>query len=654
MCLALAALELPVVVSLRHALFDAYQRVLPRERQFAGVVIVTIDEAALESRGQWPWPRALMAELLEMIARAKPVAIGVDVVFPEPERAPGGGDAALARAIQAGAIVLGVAGLGERDRRFPSPPQAAPVRISGARDLPLPQFEGQLQSIDVIDHAAAGRGLLNADAKDPFIRKLPLVARIAHVTVPALTIEMLRVAQGVATLRIEDQGGEPVALRVGSVEVPIQSDGSFWLHFSHRYQDRLVSADEVLSGKAAAKLKDSFVLVGVTGLGLLEWKVSPLEEPVPGVEIHAQILEQIFEKRFLLRPTGARWIEAGLLALAGLVILVFVPRLRAWTALLLPIAGLLMLGAAGVLAFHAGWLLDVATPGLGGLVVFGGVLAATLAEAERQRQLLREAQAKVEAELEVAHRIQTGLLPDPRSLFAHEPRFRLDARLEPARTVGGDFYDCFMVDSRRLFFVVADVSGKGLPASLFMALSKSLLKSIALRTYDHPGGILIRANTEIARDNSENLFITAFAGLLDIETGAFAYCNAGHEPPLLRRADGTFERLEHAGGPPLCVMEDFEYPTGHRALEAGEWLCVVTDGVTEAMNVREELYGFDRLRALLARQPETASPAAIVAAVRDDVRRFAGAADQSDDITVLAVRWIGASDPRGAAGRGNA
>ncbi len=650
----LALLEPPLLArSLRNTLFDTYQRLLPRERQFHGAVIVEIDEASLRARGQWPWPRAVMAELIESIARARPVAIGVDVIFSEPERTPDGGDRALAKAIKSsGTVVLGVAGIGEIDPRFPSPPRAVPVYGADTREMPFPRFSGHLQSLEAFDEEAAGHGLLNADAKDPVIRKLPLIARVGNVLVPALSIEMLRVAQRVKTLHVAGRGDEEVTLRAGNVEVPIQSDGSFWIHYSHRYTDRIVSANEVLSGDAAEKLTDKFVLVGVTGLGLLELKASPLGEPIPGVEVHAQILEQIFEKRFLHRPTGARWFEAALLAVAGFVLLAGVPRMRSWFISLLPVAVFLLLGTCGLLAFDSGWLLDIATPGLGVLAVFVTVLASTLAETERQRKLLREAQAKVEAEMLVAQRIQTGLLPDPRKLFAYDPRFRIEAHLDPARTVGGDFYDCFMADPRRLFFVVADVSGKGVPASLFMALSKSLLKSVTLRMKENPGAILSQANVEIARDNPEGLFVTTFAGILDVETGEFSYCNAGHEPPILRRTDGTFERIEHAGGPPLCVMEDFEYPTEHRTLQAGEWLCIFTDGVTEAANQRDVLYGLNRLKTVLASEPETASPAALVAAIRDDVKRFAGAAEQSDDITILCVRWVGPSASPEATGSG--
>jgi serine phosphatase RsbU (regulator of sigma subunit) len=407
--------------------------------------------------------------------------------------------------------------------------------------------------------------------------------------------------------------------------------------------ERFVWAEDVLSGEATAELlRDKLVLVGVTGLGLLDFQATPLGERIPGVEVHAQILEQMFDGNYLRRPTAAAWIEAALLAGAGLVFVVFVPAVRPAISALLLAGVLAALAAIGLLGFRGGLLLNVAAPALGAALVLGTLLASTLAEADRQRRLLREAQARVAGEIEAARRIQMGLLPMPRALFAGEPRFALDALLEPARSVGGDFYDCFMLDQDRVFFVVGDVSGKGLGASLFMALSKSLLKSIALRAEDGPAAILERANAEISRDNPESLFVTAFAGVLDARTGDVAFCNAGHEPPVVCRPGEAPERVMHSGGPPLCVMHGYAYASGQVSLAQGGWLCVVSDGVTEAMNARGELYGNVRLLSVL-RGLESAAPDAVITAVRDDVRRFAGDAEQSDDVTLLCVRWTGAA-----------
>ena len=623
---------------MRDAVFDTYQRLMPRSRASAPAVIVAIDERALDARGQWPWPRTLMAELLRAILAAGPAAVGVDLFFAEPDRASPAGDAALAEAIEGEKVVLGIAGLEYRDRRFPFPPSAAPVRIAAKRELALRRYDGQLQSRPEISRAAAGRGLLSSDAKG-VVRRVPLIARIGQVLVPSLSVEMIRVAIDAPLLGLTDRGGEHLELGIGNVSVPLQSDGSMYLYFGHEDGERFVSAEQILSGSVPADvLRDKLVLVGITGLGLLDYQVTPLGERIPGVEVHAQLIEQMYDGNYLRRPTGATWLEAALLLTAGALLVLWVPTVRPWMSASLLAALLAVLVALGLAAFRAGYLVDVAAPAIGAAVLFAGLLASTLAEADQQRRLLREAQARVAGELEAARRIQMGLLPAPRELFAYERRFTLDAHLEPARTVGGDFYDCFMLDGERLFFLVGDVSGKGLGASLFMALAKSLVKSIALRgDGGDPAEVLRAANAEIGRDNPESLFVTVFAAVLDARTGRMRYCNAGHEPPVLCQPGEAPQRLADCAGPPLCVIADFPYASGELALAPDGWLCAVSDGVTEAMNPRGELYGAPRLLAALTASGSR-EPQAVLAAVREDVRRYAAGAEQSDDVTLVCVR----------------
>lgn len=473
------------------------------------------------------------------------------------------------------------------------------------------------------------------------MRRVPLLADVAGTATPALALEMWRVATDTPAFSVSAVQRGLLRVTIGDIRIPAQADGAIWLRYSPHDPSRFVSASRVFAGKADRQLFEAkLVLIGVTGLGLLDFQATPLGERIPGVEVHAQILEQIFDGATLRRPTAAAWLEAALLAAAGLALVAFVPVVRPAISALLFAGVLAALAATGILGFRGGLLLNVAAPALGAALVLGALFASTLAEADRQRRLLREAQARVAGELEAAHRIQMGLLPAPRLLFAGEPRFALEALLEPARSVGGDFYDCFMLDSHRVFFIVGDVSGKGLGASLFMALSKSLIKSIALRAQDEPAAILERANAEISRDNPESLFVTAFAGVLDARTGRLAFCSAGHEPPIASAPGKAPVRVMLSGGPPLCVVHGYAYESGQLDLPQGGWLCVVTDGVTEAMNARSELYGTARLLSVL-RGLESAAPEAVIAAVRDDVRRFAGSAEQSDDVALLCVRWNG-------------
>jgi serine phosphatase RsbU (regulator of sigma subunit) len=200
-------------------------------------------------------------------------------------------------------------------------------------------------------------------------------------------------------------------------------------------------------------------------------------------------------------------------------------------------------------------------------------------------------------------------------------------------------YDFFMLDADRLFFLVGDVSGKGLPASIFMAVSKALCKSAALRRSQQVGALLSEASAEIARENPESLFVTVFAGVLDASSGRVQYSCAGHEPPFIFSANDKVKRFEAGSGPPLCVLDGFSYSTAEIQMKPGSTLCLVTDGVTEAMNRAGELYGANGLSQVLERARHTQTPAEIVAAIRADLARFVAGAEAADDITLLVLRW---------------
>jgi serine phosphatase RsbU (regulator of sigma subunit) len=306
---------------------------------------------------------------------------------------------------------------------------------------------------------------------------------------------------------------------------------------------------------------------------------------------------------------------------------------------------------AGYFMYHeSGLLLDPSIPGLGVVVVSTAVLAVTLAQANIERRRLalrlqeeRESAARLAGELDAARRIQMGFLPRPEDALAGEWRVAAHAVMLPARKVGGDLYDFFKADEDRLFFIIGDVSGKGLNASIFMAVVKALAKSAALRGTDSVAEVLRTANAEVSRENPEAMFVTAFAGLLELTTGRLVYCNAGHEPPLLLREGAEPLRLVGSGGPPLCVLEDYPYESAEQLLAPGHTLCLVTDGVTEAMNAKGELYGTGRLAALLAGLPAF-DPSLVVNEIETSIAEFARGTEPADDITVLALQWRGGGD----------
>lgn len=264
-------------------------------------------------------------------------------------------------------------------------------------------------------------------------------------------------------------------------------------------------------------------------------------------------------------------------------------------------------------------------------------LARDISQRKRQDEALREATAirqRLEGEFAAARDIQMSLLP---RRFIRREHVDVFATLEPAREVGGDFYDVFLLDGGRVGFVVGDVSGKGVPASLHMAMTKTLIKSAARRGMG-PAEILAAANEELCFENDSCIFVTIFMGILDTKTGDVTYASAGHNPPLLLRRSGEVE-LVKAAGIAVGIMEDAVFETQHLLMAKDDSLVMYTDGVTEATSVGLELFTEDRLRDQVATLGAQSSQQ-MVMSVMDKVQEFQYGAPQADDITILAIRFV--------------
>lgn len=248
------------------------------------------------------------------------------------------------------------------------------------------------------------------------------------------------------------------------------------------------------------------------------------------------------------------------------------------------------------------------------------------------------AKERIESELKIARNIQMSFLPRRLDLAEAADQVDLRAKLISAKAVGGDLYDYFMMQSgRRLYFAVGDVSDKGVPAALFMAVTKTLVKGFA-ETAERPNEILKRVNDELSINNDSGMFVSYLGGILDLDTGELQLANAGHTPSLIRRADGTIDWLKLPPDLVLGVMDSFEFQLTTMTLAAGDTLLLYTDGVTEAADVGERFYGEDRLLALFTAISDRPAKDQVDTIV-DDVLHFTGEADQADDITVLVLRY---------------
>jgi phosphoserine phosphatase RsbU/P len=231
------------------------------------------------------------------------------------------------------------------------------------------------------------------------------------------------------------------------------------------------------------------------------------------------------------------------------------------------------------------------------------------------------------------------MLPSIFPPFPDREEFDIFAVMEPAKEVGGDFYDFFMVDDRRLGIVIADVSGKGVPAALFMVITKTLIKNQA-GVCATPSEVLETVNNKLMESNDLSLFVTAFMGILELDTGRFAYANAGHTSPLISRADGGYDWLKMESGFVLAGLENFRYETEEIVFHPGDRLVMYTDGITEALNPNEELFGNTRLFEALNRPGTADMPLeTLISYIRGEVVAFASGAEQADDITVMAMSF---------------
>jgi len=363
----------PPIEELRLRTFDLFQVLRPREPTARPVVIADIDEASLKEIGQWPWPRTVLADLITRLRDYGAVAIGFDIVFAEPDRmspsvaagsfrgldpetrekltALPSNDAIFADAIKkAGGIVVGQAGAGIETARSDTEARLQTgFAIRGPDPRPfLVTFPGLLRNIPSIEQAAGGRGLFSINPEhDGIVRRVPVVMEAQGNLVPSLTMEMLRVVSraGAILVRTDQTGVRAVA--VPGLEVPTDKNGQFWVHFNKHDPRRFVSVADVLNGRAAAdRFRGRLVLIGTSATGLLDIKTTPVEPAMPGVEVHAQILENVLTKSLLASPGFAIGAEIVTAVVFGLAIIVAAPMLPA--GIVVSLGAILIAGLIGI------------------------------------------------------------------------------------------------------------------------------------------------------------------------------------------------------------------------------------------------------------------------------------------------------------------
>lgn len=404
--------EPSILVSLRHSVFDHYQRWRPAPQPDEPVLIIDIDDESLARLGQWPWPRSTLAKLTDMLAEAGVAAIGYDVVFAEPDRTSPEQIADRLRISPAFARML--AALPDHDQMFARSLTGAPValgfalggparwagehppisRLVSRDELSLERIVGSpfgLFPLPVLAEAATLGAINFLPDEDGVVRRVPLLVRSGSTVLPALSLETLRIARQAGNFVVGDGARAGFQLAVGGLRIPLSADGVMWVRYSLPRADRYVSAWRVLEGEIdPGRLRGRILLIGPSAPTLMDLRFSPLGGVIPGVEVHAQLIERMLAGDHLVRPDRAMAIEALILLVAGGLVVWFGLRASALGAAAVTGGVLLLLMWGGWHAFaQLGLLIDVAVPGLFVGLVFGAASLVRHSQTERRQRWVR-------------------------------------------------------------------------------------------------------------------------------------------------------------------------------------------------------------------------------------------------------------------------
>ncbi len=486
-------------------------------------------------------------------------------------------DSALAEALADAAAVLVVAGTPEptgmalRATPVMLAGDAAAAGHDGSALRSLAHYAGALTSLPQLDAAAAGRGLISADLSRGVLRRMALVANVDGTPVPTLAAEMLRVAAQAPALRLTLQDGAVAFVGIGRLQVPTDADAAVRLYFSPHRADRFVSAVDVLRGDVeAGALKGQLVLVGLTGVGLMQYQDTAIGERMSGSEIQAQLIENLIDGSLLRRPDWARVVEALWLLAAGALLLWVTPRQKVAQSSLTLLACIVLPALLGLLLFRSQrLLLDAATPAIGLMLLYATLLSLSLADSARQRRSLEGLVVRQREQQRAAGRRAAGRAAHPeRRPAARRPAARRCAPRSVRHAcsrrveVGGDLYDYFLLDADRLFLLLGDVAGKGLSASIFMAVSKALTKSAMLRdpAGRHRRGAARGQPRGLSRQRRKSVRQCLRRHPRSAQRHARLLQCRPREPVPAGAATGGLQRIADGDGPPLCAVRRLRLP----------------------------------------------------------------------------------------------
>jgi len=642
------------IKSISYLSFDLYQKIFPLNKQTSEVIIIDIDEKSLGKFGQFPWNRSIFAKIVENVNATNPKAIGFDIFFTEKDKQSPeeiinaynliptdvaqlqnikGPDEIFREQLEKSKSVIAV--LGSSVSSHGTYDRSAKAKFLSKGGDPKEftySFPYSIGSLEKLENSVKGLGSISfLDQTDGIIRSLPLIVRFKNKLYPTMGLEMVRVASNQKNLYVEMN--EVGINRISSRPHKIYSDpnGIIWIRYKKSLKSQYISASSVFDGKFdESRFKNKYVLIGASAQGLFDLVKTPLGVTIPGVEVHGNVIENILDQSYLIRNPNTYIFELLFSIIVACVTFLFSQRTKPKYSLSIFFGSLATVIVIGFSAFlFRSELVDISYPIFMLTITFLTGLYFRFMEENRIAISNLQKEAKLLRERELAGEVQKSLFPD----ISKFENF-IYATNVPARDVSGDYFDVVNVNKNEYFFTLADVSGKGIKAGMYMAKASSIFRTLSNLSYPLEK-IVYGVNNELVEAKFKGMFVTAVFGKFNIDTSDVTFVNAGHESIMVFDRNKNFEFLK-SEMPPIGIIKYFtESMVKSKTINLKEKTFVVyTDGVTEGYLKNGQELGAEGVQKIVTRL-DNITPKQVVEAIANELNW--GAEKLRDDITCLAL-----------------
>ncbi len=642
------------VKSISYLSFDLYQKVFPLEKRDTEVIIIDIDEKSLGKFGQFPWSRSVFAKIIENVNKASPKAIGFDIFFTEKDKQSPeeiiksynliptdmselqnikGHDEIFREQLEKTKSVTAV--LGSNVPSHSNYDRSAKAKFLSKGGDPKKftySYAYSIGSLEQLEKSVKGLGSISfLDQADGIIRSLPLIVRFEDKLYPTMGLEMIRVGSNQKNLYIEMN--EVGINRISSRPYKISSNpnGIIWIRYKNSLKSQYISASSVFDGKFSEdRFKNKYVLIGASAQGLFDLVKTPLGVTIPGVEVHANVIENILDQSYLVRNPNTYIFELFFAIIVSVLTFFLSQKIKPKYSLSIFFGSLTIVIILGFSLFlFRSELVDISYPIFMLTITFLTGLYFRFIEENKIALSNLQKEAKLLKERELAGEVQKSLFPD----ISKFENF-IYATNVPARDVSGDYYDVVNVTKNEYFFTLADVSGKGVKAGMYMAKASSIFRTLSNLSYPLEK-VVFGVNNELVEAKFKGMFVTAVFGKFNIETGEVTFVNAGHESIMVFDRNKNFEFIK-SELPPIGIVKYFtESMVKSKTINLKDKTFVVyTDGVTEGYLKNGEELGAEGVQRIVKTLSEV-TPKNIVDTIATELNW--GAEKLRDDITCLAL-----------------